>query len=214
MKSPLPSVRRFAPRLNNQFSKRNQKAATHRIGLRIAKLVVALVLVTVMALLFRGVGVKAAGAAGDVDPTFNVGGSGANGAVNAMVVQPDGKILIGGQFNQYNGSPTTSVARLNQDGSLDNSFNIGLKGPVTTVNALALQPDGKILVGGTLVLYNGAIKFRGILRLNQDGSLDDTFNADAPPQRQRCIGFFRGCCQCHCCPIRWKNCHWRRILKV
>ena len=74
----------------------------------------------------------------------------ANAAIRVVVVQPDGKILIGGDFTTLapNGGPTVTrnyIARLNPDGTLDNAFNPNANG---SVNTIALQADGKILVGG------------------------------------------------------------------
>ena len=74
----------------------------------------------------------------------------ANGAVRVVVVQPDGKILIGGDFTTLspNGGAAVTrnrIARLNPDGTLDTAFNPNANGHV---NAIAVQADGKILVGG------------------------------------------------------------------
>ncbi len=74
----------------------------------------------------------------------------ANGAVRVVVVQPDGKILIGGDFTTLSpngGAPVTRnrIARLNPDGTLDTAFNPNANG---TVYSIAVQADGKILVGG------------------------------------------------------------------
>jgi uncharacterized delta-60 repeat protein len=85
-------------------------------------------------------------------------------SVNEVVAQPDGKILVGGHFTTFKGSSRNGIARLNADGSLDNSFNPGTSGAGT--GSIVLQPDGKILVGGDY----------GIARLNADGSLDGSFN--------------------------------------
>lgn len=101
---------------------------------------------------------------------------------NAMVVQPDGRIIVGGKFDQYDGVTRNYLARLHPDGSLDTSFDAGA-GITTTlvaaanaqVRALALQPDGKILVGGHFTSFNGVAR-NHIMRLNPDGSLDTTFN--------------------------------------
>jgi uncharacterized delta-60 repeat protein len=111
-------------------------------------------------------------------PGFDVAGSGFNGSVSAVVVQPDGKVLVGGAFNAYNGNAAAPdyLLRLNPDGSLDTSFNLGGAGVNSTVSTLAVQPDGKVLVGGTFTAYNGNAAPKYLLRLNSDGSLDTSFN--------------------------------------
>ncbi|MBX2927531.1 MAG: T9SS type A sorting domain-containing protein [Saprospiraceae bacterium] len=109
---------------------------------------------------------------GSLDTSFDPG-SGANNTVFAMTVQPDGKILIGGRFTSYNGAPRNYIARLNADGSLDAGFDPG-SGANSLVYAIAVQPDGKILIGGIFTSYNGAPR-NGIARLNSDGSLDTGF---------------------------------------
>jgi uncharacterized delta-60 repeat protein len=110
---------------------------------------------------------------GTLDPTFN-GGSNANSTIDTIAVQADGRILIGGFFTTYNGITRNRIARLNPDGSLDQSFNPG-SGFNNSVFSIVQQPDGKILVGGAFRQYNGAIA-NGIVRLNLDGSLDASFN--------------------------------------
>ena len=74
----------------------------------------------------------------------------ANGPVHVVVVQPDGKILIGGDFTTLSpngGAPVTRnhIARLNPDGTLDTAFDPNAN---DSVYAIAVQADGKILVGG------------------------------------------------------------------
>ena len=120
-------------------------------------------------------------AAGDLDPSFNPG-SGPNVEVDATVVQPDGKVVIGGSFTEVTGVARPYVARLNANGSLDTTFNVG-SGPSGQVYALALQPDGKILIGGTFQTVN-TFQFRNIARLNSNGTVDTSF---APG-----VGFPRG----------------------
>jgi len=110
---------------------------------------------------------------GTIDTTFNPG-TGANGTVNTTALQPDGKILIGGEFTSYKGTARNRIARLNADGNLDTTFNPGT-GTNGTVYTTALQPDGKIIIGGDFTSYNGTARIR-IARLNADGSLDTTFN--------------------------------------
>lgn len=110
------------------------------------------------------------------DPSFN-SITGANGTIWASCLQADGKIVIGGEFTNYNGISSQRLARINSNGSIDNSFNIGLgfNGIVWVVD---VQSDGKILVGGSFSMFNG-VSCSGIIRLNIDGSRDNSFN---PPQ--------------------------------
>lgn len=91
--------------------------------------------------------------------------------ISALQVQPDGRILIGGAFQTVAGQPRPGVARLNADGSLDTTFAFTLtpQSPGPVVNALALQPDGKVWVGGRF-LVNAAIQ--NLVRLNPDGTVD------------------------------------------
>ncbi|MFA6258943.1 MAG: delta-60 repeat domain-containing protein, partial [Candidatus Paceibacterota bacterium] len=110
---------------------------------------------------------------GSLDTSFNIG-TGFNAYSRSIVVQNDGKILVGGQFNSYNSTIVNRIARLNSDGSLDTSFNIG-SGFNSTVFSIATQSDGKILVGGVFTNYNGT-SINRIARLNSDGSLDTSFN--------------------------------------
>ena len=110
---------------------------------------------------------------GTVDATFGTG-AGANQAVHAVAIQPDGKIIIGGVFTTYDGAASARVARLNDNGSLDNAFDPGT-GLDDAVRSIAIQADGKILLGGEFTTYNGVGR-SGIARLNTDGSLDAGFN--------------------------------------
>jgi uncharacterized repeat protein (TIGR01451 family)/uncharacterized delta-60 repeat protein len=111
---------------------------------------------------------------GSLDGTFNPG-QGADGTVWSVVVQPDDRALIGGEFSFYNVTGRQRIARLNTDGSLDPTFDMGTNGPNGTVWVMALQPDGKILIGGEFTAV-GAVSRNGIARLNADGSLDLTFD--------------------------------------
>ena len=94
-----------------------------------------------------------------------------DGPVNALVAQADGKILVGGDFSNYQ----YRLARLNPDGTADASFRT-LQLARSSVRALALQPDGKILVGFTFTLRNG-LRYGSVIRLNPDGSQDGSFTA-------------------------------------
>ncbi len=111
---------------------------------------------------------------GTVDSTFDSGGTGADGTVYAVALQTDGKILIGGDFNTYNGVIRHGIARLNADGTLDTSFLASGSGADGSVRAIAIQPDGRIVLGGLFTNVNDtAINY--VARLESDGSLDSSF---------------------------------------
>ncbi len=122
--------------------------------------------------------VYARGAAGDVDLSFDPG-SKLDGAPYAVAQQPDGKLLIGGDFSTVPGAVRNRIARLNTNGTADLSFDPG-SGPDNHVLAIVLQPDGKVLVGGWFTNFNG-VTHPGIVRLNTDGSLDPGFSAGSGP---------------------------------
>jgi uncharacterized delta-60 repeat protein len=115
---------------------------------------------------------------GSLDPTFTAS-PGADGRIESIVIQPDGKILIGGWFFNYNGTPRQKIARLNSDGTLDLSFNPGV-GANDQIYTLALQADGKILVSGAFTSFNG-VSVNYFVRLNSDGSVDPSFNMGSGP---------------------------------
>jgi len=97
-----------------------------------------------------------------------------NGIVRTIVVQPDGKIVIGGQFTAVNTVSRIGIARLNADGALDTSFVPPGSG---TVLDILIQPDGKLIVGGNFSINVGGQTRNRVARLNADGSLDTTFDA-------------------------------------
>jgi uncharacterized delta-60 repeat protein len=127
--------------------------------------------------LFCVVSTKAA--AIGVDAAFDASAySSLNGQVRAVVAQADGKILIGGHFSIVNGVARAGIARLNADGTVDASFDppeiysgTGVNGGI---NAIAIQSDGKIVLGGSVLGIAGG-EARRLIRLNSDGSLDTTF---------------------------------------
>lgn len=115
---------------------------------------------------------------GALDTSFNTAG-GASSTVYDVAVQPDGKILLAGTFIAVGGTLRPYVARLQADGSIDTGFAPSIPPPAdpTTgiLQSIALQPDGKILVGGRVTLTVSPQTTASILRLNSDGTTDNTF---------------------------------------
>ena len=121
---------------------------------------------------------------GSVDTSFNPG---ATGKVAAFALQPDGKILVGGSFTALGGGgtgtmPRSKLGRLNADGSIDPNFDPGATGD--GIYALAVQPDGRIVVGGGFTALGGGgagtTPRANIGRLDADGSIDPGFDPGAP----------------------------------
>jgi len=108
---------------------------------------------------------------GSLDTNFAVL---ADDAVNSVVLQTNGSILIGGFFTHVNGQSRAGLARLNSGGALDLSFSPSVSGGAPAVYTLALQGDGRILVGGSFTSVSGTAR-TNIARLNTDGSLDTSF---------------------------------------
>jgi uncharacterized delta-60 repeat protein len=142
----------------------------------------------ILAALFIVVRISSAAADGDLDPAFGSGGkvttdfSNRSNGANAIALQSDGKILAAGSVLSAQGPPDIAVARYNTDGSLDASFGAG--GRVTTdfagladsATAIAVQPDGKILVAGAANQMATSFDF-ALVRYNSNGSLDATFGS-------------------------------------
>jgi uncharacterized delta-60 repeat protein len=99
-----------------------------------------------------------------------------NGTVYAVAGQPDGKVVLAGQFNNVNNQQAEGIARINSDGSLDTEFPAGgsTNGIFGTVYALAVAPDGSIVAGGE---FNraGSSQALNIVRYEADGSIDTNF---------------------------------------
>ena len=119
---------------------------------------------------------------GTVDSSFKTK---AGGSVHAIALQTDGKIVLAGDFRTVNGVAHRTVARVNSDGSLDESFNTGRAGDKEAY-CLAIQHDGKILVGGSFTTFDGAPHQR-FVRLNANGSVDLSFSARADQGPSRMI---------------------------
>ncbi len=117
---------------------------------------------------------------GGVDTNFNAQ---ADNTVSALALQPDGKIIAIGSFTQIGGTSRQSFARLHPDGSLDEgflpaTFKLNNLTNLTGTGAIAVQPDGKILVANYFNSVNGVAK-TNLARFHPDGSFDSEFVAQA-----------------------------------
>ena len=113
---------------------------------------------------------------GTVDTTFHSHLVPDSGEIRCVLALPDGKALIGGWFTAYDGVAARRLARLQPDGTLDNSFMSG-SGFDDEVRCMALQLDGHILIGGSFESFDGAPN-PGLVRLNPDGVLDTDFQPE------------------------------------
>ncbi len=109
---------------------------------------------------------------GSLDSSFDNLGMGTGGTVSALALLPNGKILAGGNFNKYNGQPSKTLVRLNEDGTLDSNFDMDsdITGDVYSIKILSNE---RILIGGNIYTNGGAIY--GLIRLNSDGVVDSSF---------------------------------------
>jgi uncharacterized delta-60 repeat protein len=121
---------------------------------------------------------------GSVDPDFDAG-SGADRDVYGLAVQTDGKILVGGTFENFNGEARQGIVRLQPNGAIDTTFAAVTFDPDQPSSAagirskIIVQPDSKILFGGSIGAVNGVAR-DGVARLNENGSLDSSFVPAAP----------------------------------
>jgi uncharacterized delta-60 repeat protein len=126
-----------------------------------------------------------------LDLSFNPG---ANSRVACMAVQPDGKIIIAGTFSTVGGVTRDLIARLEVDGNVDPSFNPNVgSGFGPAIECMAIQPGGKILIGGQFQAVGGVAR-SGLARLNLDGSLDTGFitGVNGSTASVRCISIQTG----------------------
>lgn len=109
-----------------------------------------------------------------IDTTFNFGGSGANSNIADIEIQSDNKIMICGWFNLFNDQTRLCLARLNANGTLDDTFNSFNYTSYSIFDVKALN-DGKYIINGSFNLYNGQSSSK-IAKLNNNGTIDTTFN--------------------------------------
>ena len=112
-----------------------------------------------------------------LDESFTAGVSGGTDKVKAISLQPDGGVLVGGDFRMANGALHQSLARFNSSGALDQQFN-PLLSAGAVVDSILVQPDGKIIISGSLTAVVDGRAVRDLARLNPDGSFDKEFAAN------------------------------------
>jgi uncharacterized delta-60 repeat protein len=106
--------------------------------------------------------------------------------VVSLTMQPDNKVLVGGFYSAIASQTRHRMARLNSDGTLDNSFNPDVTGSFYVDNqgrevfiggvlSVTPQNNGQILIGGSFTRVAGVSR-NGLARLDANGSLDMSFN--------------------------------------
>jgi uncharacterized delta-60 repeat protein len=105
----------------------------------------------------------------DTSVSFNT-----NNVVYSVSLQSDDKIILVGQFGSVNGAGRNNIARLNTNGSIDNTFNYA-GGANGVLFDSKIQSDGKILIAGSFSTYN-SYGSQGLLRINSNGTPDSSFN--------------------------------------
>ena len=131
------------------------------------------------ALLFCAVPAVLGQTAGSVDFSFDPG-SAVVGTVNVVAPAGNGKVYVGGNFHTVRGAVRYGIARLNPDGTADQTFDPGSGPSDSSVSAVAVQTDGMVLIAGYFTSYNGVPRIR-VARLFSDGSLDTTFDPASGP---------------------------------
>jgi uncharacterized delta-60 repeat protein len=117
-----------------------------------------------------------------LDTTFHIG-SGASAGINELIIQPDSKVIVAGMFAGFNGTAAGRIIRLLPDGEIDSTWITSSGGADFDIRGMALQPDGKVLIGGIFGLYNGATANR-LVRLDSAGNTDTSFVAGSGPDNE------------------------------
>ncbi len=130
---------------------------------------------------------------GKLDTSFDFG-AGPDGAVNFIAPRPDGSIIIGGWFGTIHGLPKPRLARIDSQGVLDESFPVANSVlSASDIQSTAVAPDGRILLAGYIANPpDFSTSSFGVLRLNQDGSEDESFNTGAGFNTAQTLGRFGG----------------------
>ncbi|MGZ8900784.1 MAG: hypothetical protein ACXW3Z_11865 [Limisphaerales bacterium] len=105
-------------------------------------------------------------------------GSSTSSQVDCLAVGADGSVTFGGPFRKLDGADSVYVGKISAGGAIDSGFFSGLLSNFSIeagADAIAVQPDGKVIVGGNVSTANGLAY---LVRLNGDGSIDETFSGD------------------------------------
>ena len=108
-------------------------------------------------------------------------GTSTSSRIDCLALGTDSSVAFGGPFRNLNGSAATYAGKLTPAGAVHASFNSALLSTMSLeagVDAIAIQPDGKVIVGGN---FNTPSGFGTLVRLNADGSIDGTFSGDHGP---------------------------------
>lgn len=117
---------------------------------------------------------------GSLDHSFDPG-SGANGAVHTVSILQNGGLLVGGAFSTFNTVIRNNLARLQADGSLDTSFDLGTgPGALHMIRKIQQDAAGRIVIAGDFHIFGGLPR-NHLVRLLPDGSMDDNFQSGAGP---------------------------------
>jgi uncharacterized delta-60 repeat protein len=125
---------------------------------------------------------------GSLEPGFGVG----EGLVKSIALQADGRITVGGSFSRFGNRTRTNLARVTDRGEIDGTFTVGT-GPSSGVLALALDAQGKLVIGGDYTILGGLTRMRlgrvntltaatGALRVRADGTRIDWTRDGAGPE--------------------------------
>jgi uncharacterized delta-60 repeat protein len=124
------------------------------------------------------------------DNDFNIGGTGFQwinpGKIQTVCPLTNGKVMLAGDFDRVNNVPQSKMTRLNDDGTVDTSFQINTNhagnyfAQILGAYDVAAQPDGKLVISGAFTYYVNGIQKANVVRLNTDGSIDPSFILSLP----------------------------------
>ncbi|SKC07678.1 protein of unknown function [Sphingobacterium nematocida] len=111
---------------------------------------------------------------GSLDSSFNINNAGVNGVVSGAVQLNDGRIVISGLFNSYNGTPAANIVCIKPNGEVDPTFTAA-GGSNKEISSITHNPtNGKVVLAGSFTSYGGK-PTNGVVVLNNSGAIDETF---------------------------------------